>query len=78
MCPIVCSVMAIILGSIAKGEIAASGGYQAGESNAQAGIILGWIGLALVMVGVVIVIIAIIVAAASAAALPVSAILVLV
>jgi hypothetical protein len=78
MCPVVCSVIAIILGSMAKSEIAASGGYQTGESNAKAGIILGWIGLALAAVSVMIVVIAVIVAAASAAALPVSAILVLV
>lgn len=77
MCPVICSVLAIIIGSMAKGEIAASGGYQAGESNAKAGIVLGWIGLALAMVWVVIVIIAIIAAAISNAALPVSAILVL-
>jgi hypothetical protein len=46
-CPLVCSLLAIILGSTAKNEIAASGGYQTGESNARAGIILGWIGLAI-------------------------------
>lgn len=73
VCPIVCSVLAIILGTTAKNEIAASGGWQAGESNARAGIILGWVGLAIAVVfGTIWAIIAI-VAAANAAVLPVSA-----
>ena len=70
MCPVICSVMAIILGTMAKSEIAASGGYQTGESNAKAGIILGWIGMALALIGVVIVVVAIIAAAATTNALP--------
>jgi hypothetical protein len=50
VCPFICSILAIILGSTAKNEIAASGGWQTGESNARAGIILGWIGLAIAVV----------------------------
>jgi len=70
ICPIVCSVLAIILGYTAKNEIAASGGWQTGESNARAGIILGWIGLAIAIVfGTIWAIIAI-VAAANATMLP--------
>ena len=50
-CPIICSVLAIILGYSARNEIAASGGWQTGESSATAGIVLGWIGIALVVLG---------------------------
>ena len=46
-CLIVCSPIAIILGYQARNEIAASGGWQTGESSAKAGIILGWVGLAI-------------------------------
>ena len=45
ICPIICCVLALIFGYSAKNEIAASGGYQTGDSYATAGIILGWIGL---------------------------------
>jgi hypothetical protein len=58
VCPLICSVLAIILGSMAKDEIAASGGYQTGESNAKAGVILGWVGLALGVIWIIIVVIA--------------------
>jgi len=69
ICPIICSVIALILGYSAKTEIAASGGRMTGESNAQAGIILGWIGLALaVITGTIWAIIAIV--AATNASLP--------
>ncbi len=54
ICPIVCSVLAIILGSTAQNEIAASGGYQTGESNARAGVILGWVGLGIYVVVIVV------------------------
>ncbi|MDD3717675.1 MAG: DUF4190 domain-containing protein [Actinomycetota bacterium] len=73
VCPIVCSVLAIILGSTAKKEIAESGGYQTGESNARAGIILGWIGLAVVIVTMIIWAIVAIVAATNVSMLPVLA-----
>ena len=45
ICPIICCVLALVFGYSAKNEIAASGGYQTGDSYATAGIILGWIGL---------------------------------
>jgi hypothetical protein len=73
VCPIVCSVLAIIFGSTAKNEIAASGGWQTGESNARAGIILGWIGLALAILGGIIWAIVVIVAASNVSMLPVIA-----
>lgn len=44
---VVLGIPAIILGSSAKKEIAASGGAQTGGGMAQAGIILGWISLAI-------------------------------
>jgi len=45
VCPIVLSIVAIILGNQAKEEIRASGGRIAGEGSAQAGIVLGWISI---------------------------------
>jgi hypothetical protein len=66
ICPIICSLLAIILGYSAKNEIAASRGTQTGESNATAGIILGWIGLALYVVGMIIWVIIVAVAASQA------------
>jgi hypothetical protein len=44
---ILCSIPAIILGRNARREIQASGGRITGEGMAQAGIILGWINVAL-------------------------------
>jgi hypothetical protein len=41
------SILAVIFGHIAKGEIRASGGQQGGDGMALAGLILGYIGLAL-------------------------------
>lgn len=49
--PLVGSLAGIITGRIARQEIANSGGTQSGEGLAQAGEVLGWIGLALVAVG---------------------------
>ncbi|RJP30719.1 MAG: DUF4190 domain-containing protein [Actinobacteria bacterium] len=45
-CPIVCSIIGLILAYQARREIAASGGWQTGEGLARAGIILGWGGIA--------------------------------
>lgn len=50
--PFVGSVVAVILGPIAKRDIAASGGAQTGEGLATAGAILGWVGIGLTVVGV--------------------------
>lgn len=46
-CPIVCSIIALILGVQARREIAASGGWQTGDNLARAGIILAWVGIGL-------------------------------
>jgi hypothetical protein len=50
----VCSIAAIILGYSALNEIAASRGWQTGEGQARAGIILGWIGVVLSIAVIVI------------------------
>ena len=42
--PLVCSVLALVFGYQARGEIARSNGALRGEGNATAGIVLGWIG----------------------------------
>jgi hypothetical protein len=42
--PFVCSVLALVLGYRARDEIARTG--QGGAGSAQAGIVLGWVGLA--------------------------------
>ncbi|MBV9788113.1 MAG: DUF4190 domain-containing protein [Chloroflexi bacterium] len=46
------AIPAIILGRNARKEIAASGGRITGEGLAQAGIVLGWINIALTMLGI--------------------------
>ena len=56
-CPLICSVLAIVFGVQAKGEIDRSGGYLSGRGLAQAGFALGWIGLALWGIFVVLIII---------------------
>jgi hypothetical protein len=57
-CGLLTGVPALILGSLAKKEIAASGGSQSGEGMATAGVVLGWISVAitvllLVLIGLV-------------------------
>jgi len=52
LCPLLCSVPALILGYKAKNEIAASGGRMSGAGQATAGIVLGWIGTAFAVLGV--------------------------
>jgi len=46
-------VPALILGNIAKKEIASSGGAQTGSGMAQAGVILGIIAIALTVVSII-------------------------
>lgn len=50
--PVIGSIVALITGPMAKREISESGGTLGGESLAQVGIILGWIGVALTVFGV--------------------------
>jgi len=45
--PLICSILAIVYGNQAKQEIAASGGTMSGEGLAKAGVIIGWVGVAL-------------------------------
>ena len=47
VCPFVCSIAAIVTGTMAKQEIDGSGGRLTGRDMAKAGLILGWIGVAL-------------------------------
>ena len=54
VCPLVCSVLAIVFGAQARNEIDRSGGRLAGRGTAQAGVVLGWIGVALCILGLVI------------------------
>ncbi len=46
-CPIVLSIIALVLGYSAKKTIRASGGREQGEGMATAGIVTGWIGIAI-------------------------------
>jgi hypothetical protein len=39
------SILALIFGYVAKGQIEASGGMQSGKGLAIAGIVLGWVGV---------------------------------
>ena len=52
--PLVPSILAIVLGRSAKRDIRERPGL-AGEGMATAGIVLGWVGVALVVIGVVLV-----------------------
>ncbi len=54
ICPLICSVLAIILGSQAKKEIEASGGMLGGMGMATAGIILGIVGLVIHLIWIII------------------------
>jgi hypothetical protein len=46
------AVAALVIGNQAMDEIKASGGTLSGEGKAKAGIIMGWIGVALFIIGV--------------------------
>jgi hypothetical protein len=47
VCPLVLSMLAVIFATQARTEIRESRGRLGGASNAQAGLVLGWIGIAL-------------------------------
>ncbi len=49
--PVLGSIIAVITGPMARREIAASGGTLSGEGLATAGMVLGWISLALTVIG---------------------------
>jgi hypothetical protein len=50
--PTLGSIVAVITGIMAKNEIRTSRGTLSGEGMAKAGVILGWIGIALTVIGV--------------------------
>ena len=66
VCPLVCSVLAIVYGKRAQREIAASGGRVGGDSYASAGIITGWVGLGLCALGLAFFVFALLLFAAGA------------
>jgi len=47
------SILALIFGYVAKGQIAAAGGTQGGRGMAIAGIVLGWVGIGILLLGIV-------------------------
>lgn len=52
ICPLVCSVLAVVFGKQAKDQIAANPG-MGGAGLAQAGVVLGWVGIVLSALGLV-------------------------
>lgn len=57
VCPLVLGILAVIFGKNSLDRIRESGGILEGESMARAGLILGWINIALSILGIIIVII---------------------
>ena len=57
VCPLICSVLALVFGYQSRREIDASGGRMGGRGNATAGIVLGWIGVALCVIFLILVVI---------------------
>jgi hypothetical protein len=55
----IASILALVFGYIARSQIKRSGGTQGGRGMALAGIILGWIGIALLVILIVVLIIAV-------------------
>jgi Domain of unknown function (DUF4190) len=49
------SILALVFGYIAKSQIDRSGGTQSGRGMAIAGIVLGWIGVAVLVVTIAVV-----------------------
>ena len=58
--PLIGSILGLIFGSTAKRQIRESRGREGGESLAQAGVILGWVGLGLNVLVIIIVVIIIV------------------
>jgi hypothetical protein len=53
-CGLFAGIPALILGNSAQKEIAAAGGMQTGDGMAKAGVILGWISIALSIIGLIV------------------------
>jgi uncharacterized membrane protein len=70
VCPIICSVLAIIFGKQAKEEIEYSGGRIGGESFAKAGYILGIVGISLFAFAMLVWLIIFIIAASTTSSSP--------
>jgi uncharacterized membrane protein len=62
ICPLICSVIGLVLGYQARREIDNSNGMQEGRGNAVAGIVLGWVGVGLSAAGILFFIVLVIVA----------------
>ena len=56
---IICAPLAIVFGNKAKREIDTSNGNLTGSGLATAGIVLGWIGVAIIVIGILIIIAAV-------------------
>ncbi len=69
-CPLICSLLAIIFGVKAKNMIDASGGYLGGRGVAQAGLIMGVVGMALYTVGTILYMILLAAAGSSSGLIP--------
>jgi len=50
--PTIGSIVAVVTGYMGKNEIRESGGVLGGDGMATAGLILGWIGVALLLIGI--------------------------
>ncbi len=57
LCPLICSVLALVFGYQSRREIDASGGQMSGRGNAVAGIVLGWIGVAICVLFAILIVI---------------------
>jgi hypothetical protein len=47
------SILALIFGYVAKGQIDRAGGTQGGRGLAIAGIVLGWVGIGVLCIGII-------------------------
>src|SRR4051812_42438050 len=56
VCPFVCSILAVVFATQARAEIEESRGRLSGAQNAQVGLILGWVGIAISTIGIAIVV----------------------
>jgi Domain of unknown function (DUF4190) len=59
VCPLICSILALVFGYQGRKEIDASQGRQTGRGNAVAGIVLGWIGIAFTLAFIALIVVGI-------------------